>query len=289
THPAKSPANGTQVSSTPVDEPGYRSGVNGSPDTPAPRAAILGNATRAELTDYLADLHRRGGAPGMAYSLFTADEELHTELRGWRDREAGLPVTENTLFGVASVTKSFTALAMLTLAAAGRLALVDPVTDYLPLTLWRGGAAPTLEHFLNHTSGLPPLPTMTWLRGPTQAGDPVTDSDAQLVTTMTAAAGVLPDVSTYAGLVGYINDSVTPLGPPGRYFSYSNAAFCLRGAVVEVVTGLPYADYVAANILEPLGMTRSTYELGRVLGDGDHTTLYARDTAGVVRSSPQWE
>lgn len=256
---------------------------------PLAKQPILAGATRDELAVYLADLHRSSGAPGMAYSLFTEEEELFTDLRGWRDEQAGLPVTDDTLFGVASVTKSFTALAILTLAAQGRLALTDPVTAHLPLTLWRTGPPATLQHFLQHTSGLPPLPTMTWLRGPTQAGDPVTASDAKLVETMAREAGGLPDVSTFAGLVDYINDAVQPLGPPGRYFSYSNDAFCLLGAVVESVAGMPYSDYVAAAILGPLGMSRSTFELEQVLGDPDRVTLYARDKAGTVRPSPRWE
>jgi CubicO group peptidase (beta-lactamase class C family) len=198
-------------------------------------------------------------------------------------------VTEDTIFGVASVTKSFTALAVQTLAARGAVALTDPVSDYLPLTLWRDTVPATLEHFLNHTSGLPPLPTMTWLRGPTQAGDPVTDSDAELVAKMAAEAGGLPDVSTFDGLVAYLNDAVKLLGPPGRYFSYSNDAFCLLGAVVERVSGMTFSDYVTTTILAPLGMTRSTFDVRQVRADGDHSTLYARDTTGAVRASPQWE
>lgn len=256
---------------------------------PQAKLTLLAGTERGELAAYLADLHGRSGAPGMAYSLFTEEEELLTDLRGWRDEQAGLPVTEETIFGVASVTKSFTALAILLLVEQGRVALTDPVTDHLPLTLWHGGPPATLQHFLQHTSGLPPLPTMTWLRGPTQAGDPVTDSDAKLVETMAMEAGGLPDVSTFAGLIDYINDAVEPLGAPGRYFSYSNDAYCLLGALVESVSGVPYSEYVAASILAPLGMTRSTFELERVLGDPDSVTLYARDKTGAVQPSPRWE
>lgn len=265
---------------------GYRDDVS---DLPTTYEELEARATRGELTDYLVDLHDRSGTPGLAYSLFTPDTELLTLVRGWRDREERAAVTEDTIFGVASVTKSFTALAVLQLVAQGRLALTDPVTDYLPLTLWRDTPPATLEHFLNHTSGLPPLPTMTWLRGPTQAGDPVTDAEARQVEQMARETGGLPDVSTFVGLVEYMNESVALLGPAGRYFSYSNDAFCLLGAVVEGVTGVPFSDFVASNILEPLGMKRSTFELERVLADPDHSTLYARDASGTVMRSPLWE
>jgi CubicO group peptidase (beta-lactamase class C family) len=96
-------------------------------------------------------------------------------------------------------------------------------------------------------------------------------------------------VSTYDGLSAYVNDSVELLGPPGRYFSYSNDAFCLLGAVVERVSGMSFSDYVTAHILEPLGMLRSTFDLERVLAAPDHATLYARAPSGAVLASPQWE
>lgn len=173
-------------------------------DFGAPRgdAGLLPVAAADDVSARLTELREGGGVPGLAYSLFTADVEIFQVLEGHRDREAGLPVDEHTIFGVASVTKSFTCLAALQLAADGKLSLDDPVTDYLPLNLWRPGAEPRLRHFMNHTSGLPPLPTMTWLRGPTQAGDAISGSDTRQVRAMSAArGGSLPDVSSFAGLI----------------------------------------------------------------------------------------
>lgn len=242
------------------------------------------------LINRLRELRSGGDIPGLAFSLFNHTDELHLQLEGWRDREARLPVDEDTIFGVASITKSFTGLAVLQLAAAGLLSLDDPVTDHLPLTSWQPGREPSLRHLLNHTSGLPPLPTMTWLRGPTQVGDAISGSDAELVRKLSAArGGRLPPVGTFAGLIAYLNAEVTPLAAPGAQFSYSNDAFCLLGAVVAEVSGVPFDRFVSSRILQPLGMSRSTFDLQRVLRDGNRATLYAHDHSGAVRRSPTWE
>lgn len=250
----------------------------------------LTRSAATALGERLTELKDGTGVPALAYTLFTPDDGIFTGLVGERDREAGAPVSEDTIFGVASVTKSFTCLATLQLAADGALALEDKVTDHLPLTLWAAGAEPSLRQLMNHTSGLPPLPTMTWLRGPTQAGDAVSGGDAEQVKEMAAArGGRLPDVSTFSGLVAYLNDEVAPLGTPGEQFSYSNDGFCLLGAVIAEVSGMPFARFVERRILGPLDMTRSTFSLAKVLHDPDHATLYARDDDGLVRRSPVWE
>lgn len=253
-------------------------------------SAGLSTMAAKALAARLAEIRSGSGLPGLAYSLFTGDEVLFEARDGWRDREARLPVDENTIFGVASLTKSLTCLALLRLAAEGALSLDDPVTEYLPLTLWEVGREPRLRHFMNHTSGLPPLPTMTWLRGPTQRGDVIAGSEAALLRDMAAArGGPLPRVDTFARLIAYLGDEVKPFAEPGAQFSYSNDAFCLLGAVISEVAGMPIDTFVTGTILEPLGMSRSTFSLQRVLLDENHATLYAADETGRVQRSPAWE
>ncbi|HEX7000300.1 MAG TPA: serine hydrolase domain-containing protein, partial [Trueperaceae bacterium] len=196
--------------------------------------------------------------------------------------------------GVASITKSFTALALCILHDEGRLSLDDPVTRYLPFTLWREGHAPTLRHFLEQTSGLPPTPTMTWLRAESQADDPVAAGPTlrEALTTVADAEELrrrAEEVSTFEGLVRYLNENVELVGAPGELFSYSNDGFCLMGGVVELVSGRPFDDFVAERILNPLGMDRSTFDLKRVLDDQNHSMLYEHDEDGAVRRSPAWQ
>lgn len=242
----------------------------------------------------LSALAERTQAPGLAVSLFDRDDVLLELCLGHRDREEGLPVDADTIFGVASITKSFTALALCILRDDGRLSLDDPVTRYLPFTLWREGEAPTLRHFLEQTSGLPPTPAMTWLRAESQAHDPVAAAPTlrEALTTVADAAELrrrAEEVSTFEGLVGYLNENADLVGAPGELFSYSNDGFCLMGGVVELVSGAPFDDFVTERILGPLGMDRSTFDLQRVLADPNHSALYERDEDGAVGRSPAWQ
>jgi len=254
------------------------------------RRLQLTSAAASALAERLAELRVGSGVPALAYSLFNREEEIFSRLDGGRDREAGLPVDEDTLFGVASITKSVTCLAVLQLAAEGALSLDDPITRYLSFGLWNAGQEPTVRQLMNHCSGLPPLPTMTWLRGPTQAGDAITGGDAREVREMAAGRGGRPpDVSGFSGLIAYIDREIEPLGAPGEQFSYSNDGYCLLGAVVSEVAVVRFARFVERRILAPLGMKRSTFSLAEVLADRNHATLYARDEEGKVRRSPAWE
>lgn len=259
----------------------------GSTQIPAPNL-------RDDLAEALAALAERTNAPGLAVTMFDRHEVLLETFIGHRDVEKGLPVDADTIFGVASITKSFTALSLLILRDEGLLSLDDPVTDYLPFTLWRDAEPPTLRHFLEQTSGLPPTPVMTWLRADSQASDPVTAGPTlrealTTVATEEELARRAEEVSTLDGLVEYLDREAMLVGEPGELFSYSNDGFCLMGGVVERVTGTPFDRFVEERILVPLGMSRSTFDLEKVLNDPNHSTLYERDEAGVVRRSPAWQ
>lgn len=234
-------------------------------------------------------LRQRMRVPGIGVTLFTGEDVLLSEGFGYRDREAGLPVTEDTIFGVASITKSFTALSILKLVSDGVLSLDDPVAQHLPFSLWDDGEPARIRHFLSHTSGLPALPTMDWVRAPSQIGDPVTGAQAAADT-----EEPVPDVRTPERLVAWIDANAHLLGEPGEYFSYSNDAYCLLGAIVEQVSGRPFDAFLAETILAPLAMTRTTFDERRVMADPDHSTLYESalyegDREGRVMPSPQWE
>ena len=209
----------------------------------------------------------RGGAPLLA--------------DGFGTREVGTadPVTADTLFGVASVTKGFTALAIMQLAEAGKLAVDDPVSTYLPAyrTPRREWArATTLHHFLTHTAGLPPLPSRFFALARATAGDPLAAARPAWV------ADHAP-LDNADDLLAYIADlDFAPLGAPGEQFSYCNEGFALLGAIIERVSDRPYADYVRETILEPLGMARSTFDRAALTGRAEVATLHvARDSDGA--------
>lgn len=268
----------------------------------------------------------QSGAPGLGLSVFTLDEVLFERGFGLRDREAELPVTPNTIFGIASVTKSFTALTALKLAERGVIGLGDPVDRYYDFgAFWGGAPAATVEQLLSHTGGIPPTPTMTWLRLASQQKDPVTAgaslteakltlvngamgmpparSGALTLEKMEAAAEATEDnqarkelarlaarVATFAGLARWIGENAAPLAPPGELYSYSNDSFCLVGGILEAAAGECYASLVRREILEPLGMSRTLFDAAAVVADDDHSTLYTRSANDqAVRRSPEWQ
>ncbi len=276
----------------------------------------------ATLSDLAETTRTSACAPGLGLSVFTADEVLLERGFGARDREAGLPVTPETIFGVASITKSFTALTTLTLQERDELRLADGVRRYFDFgPLWAEGAAPRVEHFLSHSSGLPPTPSMTWLRYASQVDDHVaarpTLEEAKLtlvpgvmgmqpgrltLARLDAAAKALEDeearlrltalaadVADFEGLAAWLGENAAPLADPGELYSYSNDAFCLVGGMIERVTGGAFADAVAREVLAPLGMRRSGFDAASVMADADHSTLYTRDAEGAVLRSPAWQ
>ena len=113
--------------------------------------------------------------PGLAVGVGRHGEVTYARGFGHRDRENGLPVTPDTVFGIASITKSFTAAAIMQLQEAGRLSVQDPVVKHLPEFRtpnreWTRQM--TVHHFLTHTSGLPPLPSHWFAGARAREGDP---------------------------------------------------------------------------------------------------------------------
>jgi D-alanyl-D-alanine carboxypeptidase len=158
---------------------------------------------------------------------------------GFADIASGRRPDEHTLFRVGSITKTFTATALVQLRDEGRLGLDDPVVRHIPefsSVRCRYGSVEdvTLRRLLTHRSGLmgePPLRHWETLKFPT----------------MEEILGSLARVE-----VVIETDSA---------MKYSNLAFALLGEVVTRVSGRPYVEYVQAEILDPLGMTSSTFEL----------------------------
>ena len=119
------------------------------------------------------------GVPGLAVAVARDGAEVYAEGFGTREIGTDAPVTPDTIFGVASVTKSFTALAIMQLHEAGKLSVDDPVTRYLPAFRTPDAEATraiTLHHFLTHTSGLPPLPSRFFAFARSMEGDPAAGS-----------------------------------------------------------------------------------------------------------------
>ena len=182
--------------------------------------------------------------PGIAYGILVDGELVYSGAVGVRDVVSKAPVDADTVFRIASMTKSFTAIAILKLRDAGKLSLDDPVAKYVPelaglVYPTQDSPAITIRHLLSHAEGFPE--DNPW-------------GDRQLART---------DAEMSAMMRGGIPFS----NPPGLAYEYSNYGFAILGQVVSRVSGTPYREYVRANVLEPLGMTATTLEAAQVPAD----------------------
>jgi CubicO group peptidase (beta-lactamase class C family) len=257
---------------------------------PMPLKAPVGRDRALERS--IDQIVRRHRIPGLSIGVTRRGRPVLLRGFGFRDRSHQLPVTPETVFGIASMTKSFTALAILRLQEDRALRVSDPVVRHLPEFRTpdpRWTRRITLGHFLSHSSGLPPLPSIYYSSGRSLARDPPYDPrDARRV-------GIDPDhppIDTYEGMLEYLaTERYRLLGPPGAQFSYSNEAFGLLGAVIERASGRTYEGFVEEAILRPAGMHRSTFDTGVMFRFPEVTRLYSPDWIHPhrpLRESEEW-
>ncbi|MET3576117.1 CubicO group peptidase (beta-lactamase class C family) [Bhargavaea ullalensis] len=198
--------------------------------------------------------------PGYAIGVNKNGERLYEKGFGFREMEKQQPVTMDTVFGIASITKSFTCVAIMHLQEAGLLNVNDAVTKYLSEFKTKDPektAKMTIRQFMSHTSSLPPLPSHLNHDRPVN------------------------NFTDYMEFIGDLNMEL--LGEPGETFSYSNHAYSLLGCVIERVSGQSYEAYIKEHILLPAGMHRTVIELADLEGDPDITVLYeAKKVRGEV-------
>ena len=156
---------------------------------------------------------------------------------GFANMELGVRNTPDTRFRVASVTKQFTAMAIMMLASDGKLRISDPVSKYVD-SLPSSWSAITIHHLLRHTSGISDYEE--WFDGYT------TQAYSDYMSQAHAPARILRDAKA------------RPLDhEPGTKFRYSNSAYIILGFIIERAAGMPYAEFLRTRIHEPLGMTLS--------------------------------
>jgi CubicO group peptidase (beta-lactamase class C family) len=185
--------------------------------------------------------------PGVAVALSQNGETIYKKGFGKRDLETNEPVTPETIFGIASVTKSFTALAIMKLVEEGELQPSDAVTKYLPsfrLVGYNNIDEIKIHHVLSHTTGVATMKRVEQLDG-------------------------------FEEHLSYMNETErTYLGKPGEYICYNNDMFLLLGAIIEQVTGENYQDYIRNLLLKPLKMNRTMYSLRELHSFENVTTPY---------------
>jgi CubicO group peptidase (beta-lactamase class C family) len=183
------------------------------------------------------DFTTREHIPGASWGVIVDGELVHVGVTGQRELASKAPVDADTVFRIASMTKSFTAMAILRLRDEGKLALDDPAERYVPEL--KGLEYPTsdspritIRHLLSHAEGFPE--DNPW-------------GDQQLALTDEQMSAMMRAGIPFSNA-------------PGVAYEYSNYGFAILGRIVSVAAKMPYRDYVAANVLQPLAMSATTLE-----------------------------
>ncbi|WP_141432155.1 serine hydrolase [Bacillus sp. 03113] len=175
--------------------------------------------------------------PGMAVAVSQNGKVIYEKGFGVADILTNEPVTTNTIFGTGSISKSFTALAIMMLEEEGKLSIDDPVKKHLPLFHLKGVKDINqikIHHLLTHTTGLG-----------------IIERNEQL-----------NKLSEHVNYLAEVEHEI--FGQPGVYLSYGNDTFLLLGAIIEAKTGKLFRRFMTEQILNPLQMYRTSYSLEEV-------------------------
>lgn len=171
--------------------------------------------------------------PGAVVLIAKGGKPVLRKAYGLADLEKGVPLKPDDVFRIGSVTKPFTALAILLLEEDGKLALSDEITRFFPDYPTQGQKI-TIEHLLTHTSGVAIYTEFSAVRGNAALATPIDVINAFKTAPMS--------------------------GAPGAEWVYNNSGYYLLGAVIEKVSGMSYADFLATRIFTPLGMLNTAFE-----------------------------
>ena len=211
--------------------------------------------------DYVNQLMKEEHIVGVSVAIAQNGTTIYSNGYGYANIDKKEPVTPETIFGTASITKSFTAYAILQLEREGKLSIKDPVIKHLPDFKLRGVRdlqSIQIHHLLSHTTGLPPMKRRE-------------------------------ELNNLNAHIDYLaNESYELLGNPGEYFSYCNDTFLLLGAIIERITGKLFRRYITEHILSPLNMNRSTMSLEEVSKFNNVSTPYSFNRKSDSYVKEEW-
>ncbi|MDT5115074.1 MAG: hypothetical protein QOE30_813 [Mycobacterium sp.] len=201
-------------------------------------------------------------SPGCSAAVGVKGSVAWTGVRGLADLSTGSAITADTVFDIASVSKQFTATALLLQVDAGRLTLHDPLSQHLPeLPPWAGTV--NVGQLVHQTSGIPDYVGLLEAQG-FQFGDRTTEDQAL------RAVAATPK----------------PKFAPGSQFEYSNSNYLLLGEIVRRISGKPLAQFLAEQIFHPLGLDMALDPTGRIRGKA---AAYESDSDDYNAVTSGWE
>ncbi len=173
--------------------------------------------------------------PGCAAIVAVKGKVIYHKAFGKADLELNVDMRPEMVFRIGSITKQFTAVAILQLEESGKLSLKDPITKYLPDYPVHGYTI-TIEHLLTHTSGIHSYTSMKEWTSEIRKKDFSIDS-----------------------LIRFFKDQPMDF-EPGTKWSYSNSGYILLGKIIEVASGMTYPQYLREKIFLPLELNHSSYD-----------------------------
>ncbi|MBS1544385.1 MAG: beta-lactamase family protein [Bacteroidetes bacterium] len=192
----------------------------------------------SKVLDDLLSAQFKPGTPGCAVLIAKKGEVVYQKGFGYADLELNVPVRPEMIFRIGSVTKQFTAIAILQLVEQGKISVKDSIQKFI-LDFPSKGQTITIENLLTHTSG---ITEYTQLDIP----DPF----------------IRRKDLTPEEIIRYFKDLPLEFRPSSK-FKYSNTGYFLLGVIIERVTKKSYQDYMQQNIITPLGLTNTYYDDAR--------------------------
>jgi CubicO group peptidase (beta-lactamase class C family) len=237
-----------------------RTGASGAGEQQASRPAAPNDTWTRAVDFYRAQL-KQHGIVGSSLLVMKDGAIANEAVDGLMDRDANRPVDRDTIFHWASITKTFTAIAIMQLRDRGLLTLDDPIVKYVPElekvhNPFGKMSAITIRHLLSHSSG---FRAGTWPYGGDQDWHPFEPPTWKQLDAMMPYTEILFE--------------------PGSKFSYSNPGIVYLGMTIERLTNEDYEMYVTKNVLSPLGMSRAFYDRAPVhlLKDRAHSYMLTDD------------
>ena len=194
---------------------------------------------------------------------------------GFRDADEKIMPDSDTMYGIASMSKSMTALCACILHTEGRMSIHDPVSKYFADFSVAGQPkeAVTVRHLAMHTAGIPPMEPLEWSIAMNSVDRQESEWLLEMRRTSPNQMDRIEQIIDYVAGCGY-----ETLGAPGEVMSYSNESFAILSYVIDKAAGMPLEQFMKERIFAPLGMTRSILDNGieasRALSGGNITSLF---------------
>ena len=242
-----------------------------TPDLQHIPASRLTSLLSQSLTDRIDDTAKQwiasGKSAGVAVEISQHGSPVFARGYGWKVLGTSAPVRPDTVFRIGSVTKQFTAAAILQLVQQGRLSLDDKLSKFFPT--FPGGDQVTVRELLTHTSGIHNYTEFGW------------------------KLWILLEMTHHHSTESWVNHIAAqhPLYdfPPGTAWHYTNSGFYLLGAIVEKLSGMSLHDYFAKNLFDPLGLTRTALDTDGTTGPDRAKGYLPGGRVGSFKPVPYYE